>query len=53
VILKKGPVKTRFGGAVTLNPDALSQRFSLTGEGNGGAAGLAKGGASVVLEPHP
>lgn len=53
VVLKIGPVKAKFGGTVTLNPDAPPERFSLTGEGNGGAAGFAKGGASVVLEPHP
>ncbi len=52
VVLKIGPVKAKFSGNVTLNPEAPPQRFSLTGEGNGGAAGFAKGGAVVELEPH-
>ncbi len=49
VVLKIGPVKAKFGGNVTLNPESPPERFSLTGEGNGGAAGFAKGGADVVL----
>ncbi|NNU80840.1 carbon monoxide dehydrogenase subunit G [Halovulum dunhuangense] len=50
VVLKVGPVKARFGGKVTLNPDNPPEHFSLSGEGSGGAAGFAKGGADVVLE---
>ncbi|MGJ8590285.1 SRPBCC family protein [Litoreibacter halocynthiae] len=53
VVLKIGPVKARFSGSVVLSPDAPPERFSLVGQGNGGAAGFAKGGAEVVLEPHP
>lgn len=53
VVLKIGPVKAKFSGDVTLSPDAPPERFSLTGQGNGGAAGFAKGGADVVLEAHP
>ena len=53
VVLKIGPVKAKFTGNVTLSPDAPPERFSLTGKGNGGAAGFAKGGAEVELEPHP
>lgn len=53
VVLKIGPVKAKFNGNVTLSPDAPPERFSLTGQGNGGAAGFAKGGADVVLENHP
>ena len=49
VVLKIGPVKAKFGGNVTLNPENPPERFSLTGEGNGGAAGFAKGGAEVTL----
>lgn len=52
VVLKIGPVKARFSGNVTLSPDAPPARFSLTGEGNGGAAGFAKGRAVVELEQH-
>ncbi len=53
VTLKIGPVKARFKGRVTLIPDAPPEHFSLRGEGNGGAAGFAKGGADVTLEEHP
>ena len=49
VVLKIGPVKAKFGGNVTLNPENPPERFTLTGEGNGGAAGFAKGGAEVTL----
>ena len=49
VVLKIGPVKAKFSGQVTLSPDAPPERFSLEGQGNGGAAGFAKGGAEVVL----
>lgn len=50
VVLKIGPVKARFGGTVTLDQSGAPETFSLTGEGNGGAAGFAKGGADVALE---
>ena len=50
VVLKIGPVKARFSGNVTLNPENPPEHFSLEGQGSGGAAGFAKGGADVVLE---
>ncbi|WP_298855497.1 carbon monoxide dehydrogenase subunit G [uncultured Ruegeria sp.] len=49
VVLKIGPVKARFSGEVTLDTTNAPDRFSLTGEGKGGAAGFAKGGAEVTL----
>ncbi|MEL7093157.1 MAG: carbon monoxide dehydrogenase subunit G [Pseudomonadota bacterium] len=49
VVLKVGPVKARFSGDVTLDQTGAPQAFSLTGQGNGGAAGHAKGGADVTL----
>ena len=49
VVLKVGPVKARFSGNVTLNTDGAPHAFSLTGQGSGGAAGNAKGGADVTL----
>lgn len=49
VVLKIGPVKARFAGTVTLDDSGAPERFSLQGEGNGGAAGFAKGGADVTL----
>lgn len=50
VLLKVGPVKARFAGTVKLNPENPPEQFSLSGEGNGGVAGFAKGGAVVRLE---
>lgn len=50
VLLKIGPVKARFAGTVLLDPSDAPERFSLTGQGNGGIAGFAKGGAQVELE---
>ena len=52
VVLKIGPVKAKFGGNVTLDPSNAPGGFSLTGEGNGGIAGFAKGGADVELEEN-
>ncbi len=50
VVLKIGPVKARFGGKVTLDITKAPGEFSLSGEGSGGIAGFAKGGAQVTLE---
>ncbi|MFN0115508.1 MAG: CoxG family protein [Paracoccaceae bacterium] len=49
VVLKIGPVKARFGGKVTLDKTGAPGRFSLSGEGSGGVAGFARGGADVEL----
>ena len=49
VVLKIGPVKARFGGNVELDTSGAPDAFSLTGQGSGGAAGYAKGGADVTL----
>ena len=49
VTLKIGPVKARFSGRVTLDPSKAPDAFSLSGEGDGGVAGFAKGGADVEL----
>ena len=49
VVLKIGPVKARFSGDVQLDTTGAPDTFSLTGQGNGGAAGHAKGGADVTL----
>lgn len=50
VLLKIGPMKALFSGRVTLDPEDPPAHFSLTGEGSGGVAGFAKGGADVTLE---
>ena len=49
VVLKIGPVKAKFSGKVTLDTTHAPDRFSLTGAGDGGVAGFAKGGADVEL----
>lgn len=49
VVLKIGPVKAKFAGVVKLDNSQAPGAFSLTGEGKGGAAGFAKGGADVSL----
>ena len=49
VVLKVGPVKARFGGTVRLDTSGAPGSFSLDGEGSGGTAGFAKGGADVTL----
>ena len=43
-------MKARFSGQVELDKTGAPDQFSLTGQGNGGAAGHAKGGADVTLE---
>ncbi len=50
VVQKVGPVKATFTGTVTLSDMVDGQSLTLTGEGKGGAAGFAKGGADVRLE---
>jgi uncharacterized protein len=50
VAVKLGPMAAKFGGKVkleNLNPPAS---YTISGEGNGGAMGFAKGGADVALE---
>ncbi len=49
VVLKVGPVKAKFNGDVVLDTSGAPDAFSLTGQGNGGAAGHARGGADVTL----
>ena len=50
VVLKIGPVKAEFGGEVTLENLNPPNSYSIVGEGKGGIAGFAKGGADVSLE---
>ena len=49
VVLKVGPVKARFKGAVQLSNLNPPDSYTISGEGKAGAAGSAKGGADVVL----
>lgn len=48
-----GPIKARFAGAVTLTDIDVPNACTITGEGQGGIAGFAKGGAKVRLEDIP
>jgi carbon monoxide dehydrogenase subunit G len=50
VVAKVGPVKARFGGEVTLSDLDPPNGYTISGEGKGGAAGFASGGAKVRLE---
>lgn len=52
VVQKVGPVKATFRGAVFLRDIDPGKSCRLEGEGKGGAAGFAKGGALVRLEPE-
>jgi hypothetical protein len=49
VTAKVGPVKAKFNGAVTLSDIVAPESYTITGQGKGGAAGFAKGGARVQL----
>jgi len=51
VTAKVGPVKAKFTGAVTLSNIRPAEGYTISGEGKGGVAGFAKGGADVALEP--
>lgn len=49
VVLKIGPIKATFNGAVTLKNLNPPNSYTIQGEGKGGIAGFAKGGADVTL----
>lgn len=49
VMAKIGPVKARFTGLVSLTNMNPPNSYTISGEGKGGAAGFAKGGADVKL----
>lgn len=46
---KVGPVKATFKGHVTLSDVVAPESYRISGEGKGGVAGFAKGGADVKL----
>jgi uncharacterized protein len=50
VVFRVGPVKATFGGKVTLSDLDPPNSYRISGEGSGGVAGFAKGGAMVRLE---
>jgi len=49
VRLRIGPVSAAFSGSVTLSDIDPPNGYRITGEGQGGVAGFAKGGAVVTL----
>ena len=49
VTQKVGPVKATFRGEVTLSDIVPGESYTISGEGKGGVAGFAKGGAQVRL----
>jgi carbon monoxide dehydrogenase subunit G len=49
VVLRIGPIKATFGGAVELTNLNPPRSYTIKGEGKGGIAGHAKGGADVSL----
>ncbi len=52
VVLKIGPIKAKFEGAVELQNLNPPHSYTISGEGKGGLAGFAKGGADVTLTPE-
>jgi len=50
VAVKLGPMSARFGGKVNLTNINPPVSYTISGEGQGGAMGFAKGGADVALE---
>jgi hypothetical protein len=52
VTAKVGPVKAKFTGDVTLSDLDPPNAYKISGEGKGGAAGFAKGGAHVSLKDN-
>ena len=51
VTARVGPVKASFTGKVTLSDLDPPNGYKISGEGQGGVAGFAKGGADVRLKP--
>ncbi len=49
VTMKVGPIKAKFKGKVSLSDIDAPHSYTITGEGQGGVAGFAKGGAAVTL----
>lgn len=49
--IKIGPVKAKFKGSVTLSDIDPPNGYKISGQGDGGVAGFAKGGATVKLTP--
>ena len=50
VALKIGPVSAKFKGEVRLSDIKMFKGYKISGNGNGGVAGFAKGSADIYLE---
>jgi carbon monoxide dehydrogenase subunit G len=50
IVAKIGPLKARFTGRVELSEIDPGNGYRIHGEGSGGVAGFAKGGAHVHLQ---
>lgn len=53
VTAKVGPVRAKFSGKVQMTDIDAPNGYTISGEGTGGAAGFAKGGAKVSLVDDP
>jgi carbon monoxide dehydrogenase subunit G len=53
VTAKVGPVRAKFSGKVNMSDIDPPSGYTISGEGTGGAAGFAKGGAKVALSDDP
>lgn len=52
VVAKVGPISATFKGSVTLSDLDPPRAYTITGQGQGGAAGFAKGSARITLAPE-
>src|SRR5437868_4126766 len=52
IVIKVGPISARLKGKVTLSDLDPPRSCRISGEGQGGVAGFAKGRATVNLEEH-
>jgi carbon monoxide dehydrogenase subunit G len=52
MVARVGPVSAKFKGKLTLSDIQAPNSYSIAFEGQGGAAGFAKGGAHVRLSPE-
>ncbi|MGR8918819.1 MAG: CoxG family protein [Gammaproteobacteria bacterium] len=51
MVAKIGPIKAKFKSTITLSNVVPPSSYTLSGKGNGGAAGFGKGSADVALAP--
>ena len=49
IVTKVGPIKARFNGTVELSDLVPPESYTITGQGEGGTTGFAKGAAQILL----